>query len=406
MPVSVHNPDQYMASLRQILAQGRKRLGILVGAGGPAGVRVDKATGKLDPNGESLLPAVDGLTVSVLGSLEKDFGAALKQVKADLNTENPNIEAILSRIRSLALVLGTNSICELDGAGYKSLAEQICKKIGEVVNVPLPSEQNPFSELVGWIGGVARDHPIEIFTPNYDLLFEEAFERAQIPYFDGFVGSHEPFFDQSSVASNDLPPRWARLWKLHGSLGWGANSRGECIRTGRRDSTNMIFPDHLKYDQIQKLPFSAFLDRLKQFLMVPDTLLIAIGFSFSDFHITARFSECLSANPSASIFAFQFRALAEEMKACALARQRTNLSVYARDGAVINGIDGVWRPGDPPSREWATIRATYWGRPENPKSEKDPAEFTLGRFAALTRFFALSKALEPLLSAPTLGETA
>ena len=38
MTVSVHNPDQYMASLRQIIAQGRKRIGLLVGAGAPAGI--------------------------------------------------------------------------------------------------------------------------------------------------------------------------------------------------------------------------------------------------------------------------------------------------------------------------------------------------------------------------------
>ena len=38
MTVSVHNPDQYMASLRQIIAQGRKRIGLLVGAGAPADI--------------------------------------------------------------------------------------------------------------------------------------------------------------------------------------------------------------------------------------------------------------------------------------------------------------------------------------------------------------------------------
>ena len=32
MTVSVHNPDQYMASLRQIIAQGRKRIGLPVWA--------------------------------------------------------------------------------------------------------------------------------------------------------------------------------------------------------------------------------------------------------------------------------------------------------------------------------------------------------------------------------------
>ena len=35
MTVSVHNPIQYMDSLRQIIAQGRKRIGLLVGAGAP-----------------------------------------------------------------------------------------------------------------------------------------------------------------------------------------------------------------------------------------------------------------------------------------------------------------------------------------------------------------------------------
>jgi hypothetical protein len=38
MTISVHNPDQYMASLRQIVGQGRKRIGLLVGAGVPAGI--------------------------------------------------------------------------------------------------------------------------------------------------------------------------------------------------------------------------------------------------------------------------------------------------------------------------------------------------------------------------------
>jgi hypothetical protein len=38
MAETVHNPDRYIGDLRQILAQGRKRIGILIGAGGPASV--------------------------------------------------------------------------------------------------------------------------------------------------------------------------------------------------------------------------------------------------------------------------------------------------------------------------------------------------------------------------------
>lgn len=38
---SVHNPDRYMADLRQVLSQGRKRIGLLVGAGAPLSIKVD-----------------------------------------------------------------------------------------------------------------------------------------------------------------------------------------------------------------------------------------------------------------------------------------------------------------------------------------------------------------------------
>ena len=78
-----------------------------------------------------------------------------------------------------------------------------------------------------------------------------------------------------------------------------------------------------------------------------------------------------------------------------IARNRTNLWVYARDGAVINGISGAWRLGELPSKDWPAIRATYWGVPEGSASGGNSPEFTLGRFVALARFFALSKATTP-----------
>ncbi len=53
MTGSVHNPDQYMARLRQIIVQGRKRIGLLVGVGAPAGI--------FPPGGdEPLIPAIAG----------------------------------------------------------------------------------------------------------------------------------------------------------------------------------------------------------------------------------------------------------------------------------------------------------------------------------------------------------
>ena len=38
--ITVHNPDRHIADLRQILSQGKKRIGPLVGAGAPVALKV------------------------------------------------------------------------------------------------------------------------------------------------------------------------------------------------------------------------------------------------------------------------------------------------------------------------------------------------------------------------------
>ncbi|MFN0126900.1 MAG: SIR2 family NAD-dependent protein deacylase [Verrucomicrobiales bacterium] len=376
--MNVHNPDQYMASLRQIIAQGRKRIGLIVGAGAPVGI---KKPGTSAP----LIPAVEELTTLVLAALKPKYGKCLEAIIVEI--KNSNIESILSRVRSLAGVIGDAKVHGLDGGGFGELSAAICNEIGIIVNQELPIGTSPYSEVVAWISGADRPHPVEIFTTNYDLLFEQALERARVPFFDGFSGANEPFFDPSSVASNDLPPRWSRLWKLHGSLGWSSNAKGEVIRSGRREATHLVFPEHLKYDQTQKAPYSALFDRLRAFLMTPDTLLISTGFSFADAHISARIDECLAANPSASVFAFQFKKLEHETHAADIASRRANMCVYASDMAIVNGIAAPWMPGDPPTRDWAPIRATYW----NLGDAAQPPSFDLGRFDRLARFFASSK---------------
>lgn len=379
MSQSVHNPDQYMSSLRTIIAGGRKRIGLLIGAGASAGMAKEDGS-------YPLIPAVAQLTDTVLGILKPKYGPQIDALKAELDKDD--IETILSRVRSLAKVIGTASVHGLDGAGYATLGEDICTEIGKIVNVELPTSTSAYSELVNWVTGTSRDHPVEIFTTNYDLLLEEAFERARAPYFDGFTGGREPFFDPVTVASNDLPARWTRIWKLHGSLGWCAGGKDEVIRTGKSNATHLVFPEHLKYDQTQKAPYAALLDRLRAFLGTPDTLLISIGFSYADAHVAARIDEGLAGNPSASVFAFQFKGLAEEQAACDLAKRRPNFSVYAKDKGMVNGTEGPWMaPSELPSKDWGPIRSTYWG----PREPGQPAQFLLGAVEPFARFFSASR---------------
>lgn len=377
---SVHNPDRFMGDLRQILSQGRKRIGVLVGAGAPLSVRVDVA-GNLDPAGKALIPGVDALTDLAIATLSSDQATAAAAIRAEL-PKGGNIESILSQVRLLQTALGTTPKDGLDGPGYGELGKAICQGIGEIVGADLPSGRTPYHELVAWISGTQRAHAIEVFTTNYDLLLEQAFELAKAPYFDGFTGGHAPFFDPVTVAGNDLPPRWSRVWKLHGSLGWKSEN-GVVVRSGGRDCNELVYPDHLKYDLTQKQPYAALFERLKRFLLMPDTVLLTTGFSFRDAHICAVLGEALAMNANASVVAFQYQKMEDEEPARKLAFEHPNLSVYASDAAVIGGVLGAWRPGDPP-KNWNEIRASFWG------DRGGAPAFLLGDFASFCRFCALS----------------
>jgi hypothetical protein len=383
LTTTVHNPDQYMFDFKHIISHGRKKVGLLIGAGAPFSVNTNK-----DGTYSPLIPNVAGLTSLIREELKGEFKGVFEEIEKQI--QNSNIELVLSRIRALAEVIGESKVCGLDAGGYQSLSQEICMLIHKIVNKPLPVGENPFSDTISWINGISRNHSVEIFTTNYDLLFEEAMERVKTPYFDGFSGSKTPFFDPSSISNNDLPKRWVRMWKLHGSIGWSKSESGEIVRSNTDTGSTMVYPSHIKYDQTQSAPFSSLFERLKNFLLEPDTLLICSGFSFADAHISAKLSECMSANPSSALIALQYQHLDKEVYATELASRCPNMSVYCRDGAIINGIKAPWRLGDPPSKNWVAIRAEYW---------KD-GNFLLGDFKLLARFLAMSgggktKAIEP-----------
>ena len=382
-----------MADLRQILSQGRKRIGILIGAGAPTAIRVDDDN-RIVADGKPLIPDVAGLTDAVLAALADEDRRRVDVLKNEI-PGNVNIEAILTQVRRLAQAIGTSVVHGLDGSGYNNLAGRICEEIGNQVCSRLPDESNPFSQLVSWIAGTQREHSVEIFTPNYDLLIEEAFERARVAYFDGFTGSRFPFFDPASVSLDELPVRWSRLWKLHGSLGWKI-LEDTVVRTGEREATELIYPDHLKYDQITRLPYSALFERLRQFLTTPDTLLICTGFSFFDSHICAVLDESLAANSHTAVFAFQYRRIDEEQSAIRLARSRPNLSIYARDAAVISGVTGRWQPSHSSNEDKENIRQIFWRAPAADR----PPEFLLGDFASLAQFLAVTQAQQMSSAVP------
>jgi len=95
MAETIHNPDQYMSDLRQTLARGRKRLGLLLGAGAPASIRVND-DGKVTPNGVPLIPLTAELSEKVSSALPEDQE---KVQRADLPVELPKREENMALVR-------------------------------------------------------------------------------------------------------------------------------------------------------------------------------------------------------------------------------------------------------------------------------------------------------------------
>jgi len=351
MNTTLHCPYRQSTLLQQALAPDKMRIAFLLGAGCPVSIRIPNGTGT-----KPLIPDIRGLTDLVNSSLSES-----EEHKASYSTllnrfnggtpASPTIEDILSHIRALRDVVREGNIEGLNKTVLSRLDAEICTITTKVVGVDLPKSNTPYHQLATWISGIQRTHPIEVFTPNYDLLVEQALEALKVPYFDGFVGSKQAFFDLTSMESDALPPRWARLWKVHGSVNWwrqridNTDDEFEVVRTDcpSTDGRQMIYPSHLKYDQSRRLPYLAMLDRLRDFLVRGQAVLVTNGYSFGDQHLNEVIFHGLRSNPTAICFGLLYGARSAYADALLKARKHPNLSLLADDGAVLGTVERDWR---------------------------------------------------------------
>lgn len=385
-----HDPYRRTTDLLQRLAPGKMRIGFFIGAGCPLAIQIPDGDGS-----KPLIPDIVQLTSQV--KLVLASNAEVKNVAeklwgrvVDRGIKIPTIEDILSHIRTLKSLAGTNGV---DGFSDKQLTDvdkAICEGVREIVRKPLPISGTPYHVLASWIQAIARDKPVEVFTTNYDLLLEQALEEQRVPYFDGFVGSDSAFLDLESMAEDDLPARWARLWKIHGSINWWMTDKKKIRRS--RDKVEgeqlLIYPSHLKYDQSRQMPYYAMLDRLRVFLRSDQCVLLICGYSFADEHINAYLGQGLSGNPNASCIAMIYKDRVDVPKATELAKRHANLSILAADGGIIGTVDRNWQT-NPKQNNPAFQIAVGQDVPEwRSKAPKDQCKWLLGDFAVFGDFLA------------------
>ena len=177
--MSQHEPIKFLTELSAKLATRSRHICVFLGAG------TSSACG---------LPDVDGLKGKVLDDLTGENRVAfLRQL------EGRNLEEALSRLRRISALLGDNdTLDDLSRTAAIDLDKKVCEAIVKNLNID-SADLTAVYHLAAWIARAAYQLPVELFTPNYDLLLETALENLRVPYFDGFVGNLQARFHTELV---------------------------------------------------------------------------------------------------------------------------------------------------------------------------------------------------------------
>ncbi len=149
----------------------------------------------------------------------------------------------------------------------------------------------------------------KIFTPNYDLAFENACEKIGVSYNNGFRGVHmrkfdpdtfqnETYIKQNSAEKGKRISTYLNIYKLHGSISWqyaeNINDLYNLIEIQISDTAKkedftfdslMIYPIQTKKSYSLDLPYSELFRNFSKSLTESQNTLVIIGYSFLDEHI-------------------------------------------------------------------------------------------------------------------------
>ncbi len=383
-----HDPSECVKGLQQLLVSDKKKIAFLFGAG----------TSQSKKNKDSLnIPAIGKMTSDIeknLGRTEK-YKIAFEGIKEEiLDKKNIyTVETLLSNLEQKKEIIGMGELNGLKQDDISELIKKIKKEIQKIVSIhkKILKKDNIKNlihvDFADWIGRANRKHAIEIFTTNYDYLFELGLESQNIPYYDGFTGSYQPFFNSDSIENLSFLPMQTKFWKIHGSLGWHLDEKSKNV--WRKDSDNediLIYPSVSKYNNSKKQPYIALMDRLTNFLKQPDTVLITCGYSFGDEHINERILAALNSNSSTHVYALycdideegigdnkkriRKYSLSEDSELSKLAKSNRKISVYGFRNAVIGCQYGEWQLKREPDKDDTPNISSYFDE-DAPDNEQE-----------------------------------
>lgn len=383
--MTTHNPKQTIEQLKVILSNPSKKIGFLFGAGISAKYK----------DGKDLIPTSQQLLTTLRGIYNTEEKVAVSKIESEVGKKNFNIETLLSKISEKEQAVGTEKLCGLDKRKLQQLRKNTEDQIRKLVSVHIDSgfknDNINHLELARWIKNSNRKFAIEIFTTNYDYLLEISFEKHNVPYFDGFIGSYKAFFHPEWIERGNAVKEWTKLWKLHGSLGWTLEDKA-IVRISDTNNCAMIYPSYLKYDHSRKQPYLSYMDRLSDFIIQEDSVLFICGYSFGDEHINDTIVNALSRSRSSHVIVLKRGELIANETMTELALNNSKMSIYAKRSAVIGGKLKDWKLIKEPDKNESYNILDHGFKEDavDPHSEwTGKGEFILGDFKDFTNFLSL-----------------
>ncbi len=227
-----------------------------------------------------------------------------------------DIEAFLSHI------LLVEKISEEKASRLKPLREQLEKIIRDACQLELDSSNAPHKTFLDKITARKASEPrVQLFTTNYDTLFEQAAQEGGYAVIDGFSFTFPRtfsgrYFDYDIVQrertrlkdEESFVSKVFHLYKMHGSLTWEKTEQGIVQQVNSTESPLIVYPASDKYESSYEQPYFEMMSRFQQALRKENTLLIVLGFGFRDKHIQNVILEAVNQNPSFQLVIVNYNA--------------------------------------------------------------------------------------------------
>jgi len=225
----------------------------------------------------------------------------------------------------IAIKEGLFSVCNIDNRKIPTtVLRKIIKQSKKEIFKPALTNKYHFHEkfIKALLQRPLNLKRANIFTLNYDLAFEYAFDKLGVFYIDGFAGFHKRYFKPETFEYDMFYPgsttagkvqrieKVVRYFKLHGSISWIKSEKRDAnnlygieelpiplIEKSNKKGDTIVYPFAVKKSYTLDFPYSELFRQFASTISEPQSVLITVGYAFADEHINDIIFQALS-NPS------------------------------------------------------------------------------------------------------------